>query len=99
MDCESSAKYPPQTFLDLVDDCLLICEDRFHDETWDTLVKNWAVKLRNEAYENGTLFTRKWEDEEIPDFFLKKQLMKGEKLSKKQQRRPRVSKKEYLKEA
>ena len=60
--------YPPQAFLDLVDDCLLLCEDRFHDETWDSLVKDWALKLRNEAVENGTLFSRKWEEEEIPDF-------------------------------
>ena len=50
-------------------DCLLICEDRFHDETWDKLVKDWAVKLRDEALENGTLFTRKWEEEKIPENF------------------------------
>ena len=42
---------------------MLLCEDKFHDETWDKL----AVKLRDEAFENGTLFTRKWEEEDIPE--------------------------------
>ena len=68
MACEKGITYPPQTFLDLVDDCLLMCEDECHDETWDKLVKDWALKLRNEAFENGTLFSKKWEEEEIPDF-------------------------------
>ena len=59
----------PQSFLDLVDNCLFLCEDSLHDATWDALVIRWAFKLEKTSREDGTLFTRSWENEEIPVFF------------------------------
>ena len=92
MECENKTTYPPQSFLDLVDDCLLICEDKYHDETWDKLVKDWAVKLRDEALKTELCIPESGKRLKFLDL-LKKQSKKGRKMSRKQW--PRTIKKQY----
>ena len=66
---KENTKFTPKNFLDLVDDCLFLCENSLHDSTWDALVMRWAFTLEESCREDGTLFTTNWEDEEIPVFF------------------------------
>ena len=65
---ERKCELTPKNFLDLIDDCLFLCEDSIHDATWDALVMGWAFQLEKRSREKGTLFTTRWEDEEIPVF-------------------------------
>ena len=67
---EKNTKIKPKNFLDLVDDCLFLCEDSVHDATWDTLIMGWAFQLKKSSRERGTLFTTRWEDKEFPVFLV-----------------------------
>ena len=79
----------PKSFVDLVDRCLLICDDLFYDVTWDAMVIKHFHGVAKAARVNGTLFTRKWNDDPIPPFLTEEvkrrsQLMISEDLERSQ---------------
>ena len=61
----------PKSFMDLVDRCLLLCEDCLHDVTWDAMVIRYFQSEAKAARVDGTLFTKDWGDEPTPPFLTK----------------------------